>query len=156
MPSYAFQDRAFNLCMLLPLIRGNDISPLYAADLIRSEVYFFFLRSSGPGSIQPSTIGANITNINSQPPILTRSPSKVQKLSGAQLFNVVPPVFSLDRSAPTLITEAASPPATAGTRAPELTTDPTPAAAVVTPPTIAAFFRLLHPTRTSGKEQTLI
>jgi hypothetical protein len=58
---------------------------------------------------------------------------------------VVPPVLSLDRSAPTLITEAASPPATAGTRAPELRTDAAPAAAVVTPPTIAAFFRLVHP-----------
>ena len=144
--------------MLLPIIGGQYVSPFDATHFVQGEAYFFFFfRSSGPGRIHPSTIGANITNINNQPPILTRSPKRVQKLSGAQLDAVAmtPPFFEgVITSATTLVTEA--PPAAASNTGavPDVAIEAIAPAPNEPPPINAAFFRLVHPPiqRTESKQ----
>lgn len=134
--------------MLLPFIGCEYVAPLNATHPVNSKAYCFFLRSSGPGRIQPSTIGTITTNINNQPPILTRSPKRVQKLSGAQLDAVAmaPPFFDgVITSATTLVAEAPTAPASNTGAVPDVAIEAIAPAPNEPPPIIAAFFRLVHP-----------
>jgi len=134
--------------MFLPLIRRKNVTPFNATYPISSKDYCFFLRSRGPGRIHPSTIGTITTNINNQPPILTRSPKRVQKLSGAQLDAVAmtPPFFDgVITSATTLVAEAPTAPASNTGAVPDVAIEAIAPAPNEPPPIIAAFFRLVHP-----------
>ena len=101
-------------------------------------------------------MGATTININNQPPISTRDPNKVQKLSGAQLVMSTPfgeCVFGVITSATTLVTEA--PPAEASNTGavPDVAIEAIAPAPNEPPPIRAAFLRLVHPTRINCKLQ---
>jgi hypothetical protein len=117
--------------------------------------FFFLVR--GPGRIQPSNMGTTNSRIKNHPPIPTRSPKSVQKLSGAQLVMSAPlseGVFDSITSATTLVTEA--PPAAASNTGavPEVTIEAIAPAPNDPLPIRAAFFRLVHPpTQRIGSKQ---
>ena len=89
--------------------------------------------------------------------MLTRSPSKVQKLSGAQLAAVaIPPPFfdGAIISAPALVADAPTAEASNTGAVPDVAIEAIAPAPNEPPPIIAAFFRLVHPPiqRTASKK----
>ena len=97
----------------------------------------------------------NITNINNQPPILTRSPKRAHFFSGAQLAAVcmLPPFDGFIISAPTLVADAPTAEARNTGGVPAVAIEAIAPAPNEPPPIMAAFFRLVHPTRTNCKLQ---
>ena len=118
--------------------------------------FFFLVR--GPGRIQPSNIGTTNSRIKNHPPIPTRSPKSVQKLSGAQLVMSAPfseGVFDNITSATTLVTDAPATEASNTGAVPEVAIEAIAPAPNEPPPISAAFFRLVHPPsqRTASRQQ---
>ena len=151
----------FKVVVLLMLLASFSVQSITISE--NNKAFFDIVRKKkiiGSHEIEFVENDENLiitTNINSQPPMLTRSPNRVQKLSGAQLAAVgmLPPVCCeegwITRSATTLVTEAVAAPARRGAVTPELKADVTDATPKLVAPTNPAFFRLVHPTITSGK-----
>ena len=101
---------------------------------------------TGPGRNHPNTIGIITTKISSHPPISAIDPSKLQKLSGAQLPSIVvwdEPIPSVTTS----VTKALVMAPAIGAIAPPLNTVPAVAPTAAPVATIPAFFIVPHPTR---------
>ena len=119
------------------------------------SLFFFLVR--GPGKIQPSNMGTTNRRIKKHPPILTKSPSNVKKLSGAQLVmsaHFSEGVFDNITSATTLVAEAPTAPASNTGAVPEVAIEAIAPAPSEPPPINIAFFRVEHPLiqRTASKQ----